>query len=136
VEDVKALILDSSNGRGQIRRSCERYVFIMKNLPSKKSLLLGTVVALVLLAFIYTYPRLIISWLGESNPWTSYLYLYGFGAGFFLMGIFIILRTGACRLDRGHDKLWFWVLLGGFFFFATVHGLWILASLNIPYLGA
>jgi hypothetical protein len=32
--------------------------------------------------------------------------------------------------------LWFWVLLGGFFFFATVHGLWILASLNIPYLGA
>lgn len=108
----------------------------MKNLPSKKSFVLGTVVALLLLAFIYVYPRLIINWLGEGNPWTSYLYLYGFGAGFFLMGIFIILRTGACRLDRGHDKLWFWVLLGGFFFFATVHGLWILASLNIPYLGA
>ena len=106
-----------------------------KNLPSLRSFVLGTVVTLLLLVFIYAYPRIIIAWLGEANPWTSYLYLYGFGAGFFMMGVFIILRTGACRLDRGHDKVWFWILLLGFFFFATVHALWIVAALNLPYAG-
>ncbi|MEX0325662.1 MAG: hypothetical protein AB3N33_06200 [Puniceicoccaceae bacterium] len=106
-----------------------------KNLPSPRSVALGLAVTAVLLIYIYAYPRLIISWLGTDNPWTSYLYLYGFGAGFFMMGIFIILRTGACQLDRGHDKIWFWVLMLGFIFFAVVHALWIVASLNIPYLG-
>ena len=107
----------------------------MKNIPPRSSLILGTCVTLILLLFIYAYPRLIIAWLGEANPWTSYLYLYGFGGGFFMMGIFIILRTGSCKLGRGHDKLWFWVLITGFIFFATVHALWIVASLEIPYKG-
>jgi hypothetical protein len=111
-------------------------VMTVKNLPSPRSLALGLAVTAILLIFIYSYPRLIISWLGKDNPWTSYLYLYGFGAAFFMMGIFIILRTGACRLDRGHDKLWFVVLLLGFLFFSVIHALWIVAALNIPYLGA
>lgn len=96
---------------------------------------IGLIVTAILLTFIYVYPRLIIHWLGEDNPWTSYLYLYGFGGGFFLMGVFIILRTGACQLDRGHDRIWFIILIAGFAFFATVHALWIVASLAIPYLG-
>ena len=106
-----------------------------RNLPSPRSIAIGLTVTVILLLFIYFYPRLIISWLGVDNPWTSYLYLYGFGGGFFMMGIFIILRTGSCQLGRGHDSLWFWILLLGFLFFATVHALWIVASLNIPYLG-
>ena len=106
-----------------------------KNIPSPASLARGSIITLVVLAFIFSYPRLIIAWLGESNPWTSYLYLYGFGAGFFLIGIFLILRTGACKLDRGHDRLWFWVLMLGFLFFATLHAVWIIASLNLPYAG-
>ncbi|MGA1205158.1 MAG: hypothetical protein ACO3ZW_05035 [Opitutales bacterium] len=108
----------------------------MKNFPSTRSLLLGTVITLVLLLFIYAYPRLIIHWLGDENPWTSYLYLYGFGAGFFMMGIFIILRSKACQLGRGRDSRWFWILLVGFGFFAAIHALWIVASLNLPYMGA
>ncbi len=107
-----------------------------KNLPSPRALVQGLIITLIVLVFVYTYPRLIIHWLGESNPWTSYLYLYGFGAGFFMIGIFIILYTGACKLTRGHDKLWFWVLMLGFLFFATIHALWIVAALKIPYLGA
>jgi len=97
--------------------------------------MIGSAIILVLLVTIYTYPRLIISWLGEENPWTSYLYLYGFGLVFFLMGIYLIFRTGACKLGRGHDTFWFGILIGGFIFFASVHALWILAAQNIPYLG-
>ena len=107
----------------------------MKNLPSTRSILIGSVIALVLLAFIYAYPRLIIAWLGEGNPWTSYLYLYGFGLVFFLMGIYLIFHYGSCQLVRGHDTFWFGILIGGFVFFASLHAVWILASLHIPYLG-
>jgi hypothetical protein len=107
----------------------------MKNLPSPRSVLIGTGITVVLLAFIYTYPRLIIAWLGEGSPWTSYLYLYGFGLVFFLMGIYIILRSGACRLGRGRDSFWFGVLFAGFVFFAAMHAAWIVAAQKIPYLG-
>ena len=128
-------ILDSVWESGQIHRTSGHSMTLTKNIPSPRSLLIGSVLTAILLIFIYTYPRLIISWLGKDNPWTSYLYLYGFGAGFFMMGIYIILRSGSCQLDRGYDKLWFWVLLLGFFFFAGIHALWIVASVTIPYLG-
>jgi hypothetical protein len=107
----------------------------MKNIPSVKSLVIGSTLILILLAVIYSYPRWIIAKLGEENPWTSYLYQYGFGLIFFLVGITIILKAGACRPGRGRDTFWLGVLFSGFVFFAAVHALWILASLNIPYLG-
>ena len=107
----------------------------MKNIPSVKSLAIGFGLTAVLLAVIYSYPRWIISKLGESSPWTSYLYQYGFGLVFFLMGIYLILKSGACKLGRGRDSFWLKVLFGGFIFFASAHALWIMASLNIPYLG-
>ncbi|MGC9451887.1 MAG: hypothetical protein ACP5I4_10625 [Oceanipulchritudo sp.] len=107
----------------------------MKNLPSPRSLAIGSGLAAVLLVFIYAYPRLIIGRLGEASPWTSYLYQYGFGLVFFLMGIHIILRSGACKPGRGRDSFWLGVLFAGFIFFAAGHALWIVVSLNMPYLG-
>ena len=107
----------------------------MKNLPSLRSFIIGTVLTLVLLAFIYIYPRLIIGWLGEASPWTSYLYQYGFGLVFFLMGIYLIFKSGACQLGRGHDTFWFGILIAGFVLFAGVHAIWIVAALAIPYAG-
>jgi hypothetical protein len=107
----------------------------MKNLPSARSLAIGTSLTGVLLITIYTYPRLIIGWLGEANPWTSYLYQYGFGLVFFLMGIYLILRSGACKPGRGRDSFWLGVLFAGFIFFAAGHALWIVAAQSIPYLG-
>ncbi|NDV62870.1 hypothetical protein G0Q06_10445 [Puniceicoccales bacterium CK1056] len=107
----------------------------MKNIPSIKSLATGSVLIAVLLGAIYTYPRWIIAELGESSPWTSYLYQYGFGLIFFLVGIYVILKSGACQVGRGRDSFWLGVLFVGFIFFATAHALWIVASLNIPYLG-
>lgn len=89
----------------------------------------------LVLAFIYIYPRVLIANLGEANPWTSYFYQYGFGLVFFLIGIWLILKQGACRLGRGHDSFWFGVLILGFLFFAIGHAVWIVLALKVPYLG-
>ena len=107
----------------------------MSNVPSSRSIGIGLGLTAVLLVFIYTFPRLIIGWLGEANPWTSYLYQYGFGLVFFLMGIYLILKSGACQPGRGRDSFWLGVLFAGFVVFAGVHALWILAALRMPYLG-
>jgi hypothetical protein len=107
----------------------------MNNIPSVKSLATGSVLIAILLSVIYSYPRWIIAKLGESNPWTSYLYQYGFGLIFFLIGIYVILKAGSCRPGRGRDSFWLGVLFSGFIFFAVAHAVWIVASLNIPYLG-
>jgi hypothetical protein len=53
----------------------------------------------------------------------------------FLVGLWIILATGACKPGRGHDTFWLGVLIGGFIFFAGVHALWILAALKLPFYG-
>jgi hypothetical protein len=88
------------------------------------------------LVFIYVYPRALVNWLGESNAWTSYLYLYGFGLWFFSLGIWLILSTGACQFGRGRDSFWFKVLIGGFIYFALLHAGWIVAALTVPFKGA
>jgi hypothetical protein len=94
------------------------------------------ITALVILFVVYFYPRFLVRTLGPADPWTSYLYQYGMGLMVFLVGLALILRTGACQLGRGRDGFWFKVLLGGFVFFAALHALWILAALHIPFLGS
>ena len=89
----------------------------------------------LMVAVIYYYPRMLIARFGLDSPWTSYFYQYGFGFIAFMIGIWVILSTGACRPGRGRDGAWFLVLIGGFLFFLVLHGVWILAALRIPYLG-
>lgn len=89
----------------------------------------------VVLALIYYYPRLLIERFGLASPWTSYFYQYGFGFLTFMIGIWIILSTGACKPGRGRDGFWLLVLIGGFLFFLVLHGVWIVAALRAPYLG-
>lgn len=103
--------------------------------PTSPSLAKGGITVAVLLAFIFIFPRIIISLLGEASPWTSYLYQYGFGLVFFLIGIYIIFKSGSCKLGRGHDTFWFGVLIAGFIFFAGGHAIWILAALRVPFAG-
>ncbi len=89
----------------------------------------------LILAIAYCLPRLLVSTLGAENPWTSYFYLYGFGAIYSGLGLLLILKSGACRLDRPRDRFWFSMLIAGFCYFAGLHALWIYLSLSIPYLG-
>ncbi len=104
-------------------------------LSSGNTALLPRLVALVCLAFFFGFPRLLIRQLGMDSPWVSYFYLYGNGLIVFLVGILIILRSGACRLGRGRDTFWFLVLLAGYVFFAALHAVWTLAALHIPFRG-
>ena len=97
-------------------------------------ILLGMITLIVLL-FTYSYPRALISTLGEGNPWTSYLYQYTFGLLFFSLGIFMVLRTKACIPRRGRDGKWLKFLVGGFIFFASLHAIWVALALYIPVKG-
>ena len=93
------------------------------------------VILVPLLAFIYAFPRLLISTFGLESPWTNYFYMYGFGAVFFGFGVALILKTGACQFKRGRDSHWFKILISGFVFFASLHAFWILLALNVPVKG-
>lgn len=82
--------------------------------------------------FIFTYPRLLVYFLGPSNPWANYLYMYGFGFMFFYVGIRIIVAQGACKIGRGYDTLWYRILWIGFFFFLILHAAWIWTAQVYP----
>ena len=87
------------------------------------------------LVCIYIYPRFLINTFGESSPWTSYLYLYGFGGAFFGSGIVLILKTGACVPGRGMDGKWLNAMFLGLLYFACLHAIWIYLALSIPFKG-
>ncbi len=104
-------------------------------ITKKKKGLSIPLISIAILVFVFVFPRILISKLGPGNPWTSYLYQYGFGSITFIIGIILILRTKACKFNRGSDKIWFKWLIAGFIFFATVHAVWILLALYMPYKG-
>lgn len=91
--------------------------------------------AVAVLAATWALPRVLLGTLGMENPWTSYFYLYGFGGMLFLVGIYLILRTRACQLGRGHDTFWFKVLIFGYCFYAFMHAAWTLLALYVPVKG-
>jgi len=86
----------------------------------------------VLLGVVYVYPRMLISTLGESSPWTSYLYMYGLGLVVFVMGLTLIRKTGALVPGRGKDTMWWRILIGGYLLFFTLHGLWVSLAVFLP----
>ena len=102
----------------------------MKKCCNNKALI--PVLTIVILAFIFIFPRIILSILEPSDPWACYLYQYGFGAVTFLVGLLLIFKTGSMKLGRGSDTTWFIWLIAGFFIFSVTHVAWILLALNIP----
>ena len=95
------------------------------------------IVVAVALAVIYTFPRLLLNTLGmdPADPWLNYLYHYGFGIMIFLIGLFVILKTGSCELGRGRDTKWFIYLSVGMVIYASIHAIWIYMAQSAPYLG-
>ncbi|MBD3236536.1 MAG: hypothetical protein GF330_07520 [Candidatus Eisenbacteria bacterium] len=70
--------------------------------------------------------------LGLPDHWLTYLYQFGVGGIFFLAGLLVIIKTGACDLRIRADRIWFSALIIGFVGLATVYALWILAAVSIP----
>ncbi|RME15968.1 MAG: hypothetical protein D6797_05525 [Bdellovibrio sp.] len=101
-----------------------------KPIPLKALLII-----LFLLLFIYFYPRFLLHFFEPHSPWVSYLYLYGFGFVFFIFGVILALKTGACVPGRGRDSFWLKGLFLGFIFLASLHAFWIYLALTSPFKG-
>ena len=63
------------------------------------------------------------------NTWLPYVYLYGVGGLFFLIGLIIIRKSGAIDLKKKHHRYWYKVIIGGFIYFAVLHAILIIAAL-------
>ena len=89
----------------------------------------------IIVSWIVLWPKVLVSRWGSADPWVSYAYHYGFGLLVFLVGLTVIIRSGACQFSRVRDRIWFAVLLGGFVLFATLHAVWIWLAEHLPFRG-
>ena len=64
------------------------------------------------------------------HTWLPFIYLYGAGGVAFLIGMFLIIKTGALSLNKIHHKKWLSVLLFGFLYYASIHGFFIIMALR------
>ena len=64
------------------------------------------------------------------QTWLPFFYLYGVGGIAFLLGTFLIYKTGALRVSYETHKKWIWVLIYGYFFYAFIHALFIYLAIG------
>ena len=64
------------------------------------------------------------------HTWLPFIYLYGVGGIAFFIGMYLIRRTRALSLDKIHHKKWLFVLIFGFIYYASIHGMFILMALQ------
>ena len=65
------------------------------------------------------------------NTWLPFIYLYGVGGIAFLIGIYLITKTKALDTDRNDHLIWLAILFFGFFYYASIHRIFIsLALMN------
>jgi hypothetical protein len=102
---------------------------------NKSNKILLSSLSVFIALFVFYFPRILISYLGPDNPWTSYLYQYTFAAIYFGTGILLALRSKACQPGRGNDSLWLGLSIGGFFFLAIFQGVWVYMSIIWPVKG-
>lgn len=61
------------------------------------------------------------------EKWIPFLYQYGVGGLLFFVTLWAAKRSGALKLDNYADLRLLAMLVGGFFAFLAIHGLWIAA---------
>ena len=66
------------------------------------------------------------------DHWLTYLYQFGVGGLFFLAGLVVILKSGACDLKIAADRTWFRALVFGFLGLAVVFAVWIYLAVSTP----
>jgi len=64
------------------------------------------------------------------HTWLPFIYLYGLGGILFLLGIIITRRAGALDLSRPKHRMWMVILIFGFIWYFSIHGLLNLAALD------
>jgi hypothetical protein len=56
-----------------------------------------------------------------SHTWLPYIYLYGVGGIFFVIGLIITNKSGAMDLKKKKHRFWFKILIFGFFYYMALH---------------
>jgi hypothetical protein len=64
------------------------------------------------------------------NSWIPYVYLYGVGGIFFIIGLIIVRKAGAYNPKNKRHRYWWKITIGGFFYFMLIHALLILAAIH------
>lgn len=65
------------------------------------------------------------------NSWLPFIYLYAVGGIFFIVGMIIVTKSGALNLKIKRHKKWFYISLGGYFYFLFLHAFLIIAALYL-----
>jgi len=65
-----------------------------------------------------------------SHSWLPFIYLYGLGGLLFISGIIITLKSGSFNLKNHVHQQWLWVLVFGFIWYMTMHGVLTLVALG------
>lgn len=64
-----------------------------------------------------------------DHTWLPFMYLYGVGGFFFLIGMIIITKSKALDMKLKKHRYWFKVLIFGFFYFAALHAFFTILAL-------
>jgi hypothetical protein len=64
-----------------------------------------------------------------SHTWLPYIYLYGVGGIFFVIGIIITKKSGSMNLNNKKHRFWFKILLFGFIYYMALHFFLTIAAL-------
>lgn len=80
-------------------------------------------------------PRILVLFLGENHFLSSYLYIYISGMPFFMMGIYLIIKSQALNFKIPGEKRWIVYFFFTTLFVCAIHGLIILAAIKIPFKG-
>lgn len=65
-----------------------------------------------------------------THSWLPFIYLYGIGGLFFMLGMVIIRKSGALDLGKPSHRRWWKILYFGFFWFAAIHAVLTLLALS------
>ena len=65
-----------------------------------------------------------------DQTWLPFIYLYGVGGVAFGIGMFLIFKTNALRSNYNKHKTWIWILFYGYFFYASMHALFIFLAMG------
>ncbi len=65
-----------------------------------------------------------------EHAWLPFIYLYGLGGILFLLGILITRRANALDLSRPKHRMWMVILVFGYIWYFSIHGLLNLAAMD------
>ena len=80
----------------------------------------------------FFFPRWLVAKLGEAHFLSSYLYIYGQGLPFFILGVYALIKSKALNIKLPQERRWLTVFVLVLVWNMLAHGLWIWTAVRIP----